>query len=538
MERKWWTLAIVVTAIFMLLIDITVVNVALPQIEKSLGASFSELQWVIDAYSLALATFVLNAGALADLVGRRKVFVAGVTLFTASSTACGLASTPLFLIVCRGVQGIGGAVMFATSLAIIAQAFTGAERGIAFGVWGATAGAAVAIGPLVGGVLTTGIGWEWIFFVNGPIGIAAIAGALLRMDESRDPGASRLDWQGLVTLSGGLSLLVYALLRGEDHGWRSLFTLSCFAGAAVLLVLFVVTQVRQKRPMVDLSLFRRPAFAGAQLTAFLLSLSFFGLFLYLTLYLQNVLGYSALGAGIRLLPVSVASFAVAPLAGRLSAKVPVRLLMGGGLALVGGGLVLMAGLGSASSWTALVPGFALVGIGIGLTNPPLASTAVSVAPRDRSGMASGVNNTFRQVGIATGVAALGAVFQSRIRSHLVEALQGTPAAAHTGQLARAASSGAIGRALEHVPVQAREQVAAAARSSFVASLDTLFWISAVIAFAGAVAALVLVRDSDLDSGEEVADEPTTREARVREVEPTRRGSDVDLEPRGAESGSS
>ena len=516
LERKWLTLVVVVTAIFMLLIDITVVNVALPDIERALHASFTDLQWVIDASSLALATFVLNAGALADRIGRRKVFVGGLALFTAASIACGLATSPLFLIVCRGVQGIGGAVMFATSLALIAQGFTGRDRGIAFGVWGATAGAAIAIGPLIGGVLTTGIGWEWIFFVNGPIGVAAIVGALRYIDESRDPEAARLDWIGLVTLSAGLSLLVYTLLRGNDHGWTSFFTLAFFGGAGLLLALFVLAQTRQERPMVDLGLFRRPAFVGAQTTAFLLSLSLYGLFLYITLYLQNVLGYSALEAGIRLLPLSAAAFVAAPIAGRLSEAVPVRWLLGVGLGLVGAGLVLMHGLSQESGWTALLAGFVVAGAGSGLVNPPLASTAIGVAPQQRSGMASGINNTFRQVGIATGVAALGAIFQSQIHGRLSSALAGTPAESHVDRLSQAAASGAIGRALGNLPPQARDQVAAAARGAFVDGLDRLFWISAALAFLGAILALVLVRGSDFEQHGEPADEETPE--RGRELE--------------------
>jgi EmrB/QacA subfamily drug resistance transporter len=496
--RTWWPLGVIVTGIFMLLVDITIVNVALPQIGHSLDASFTELQWVIDAYALVLATFMLSAGALADLYGRKKIFVGGLAVFTAASILSGLATSPLFLILARGVQGIGGAALFATSLALIAQSYRGRERGIAFGVWGAVAGAAVAIGPLLGGVLTTGIGWEWIFFVNGPIGAVAILAALRVLDESSDPDAARLDWFGLVTFAGGIFLIVSALLRGNDHGWAAPTTLASFTGGAVLLVLFVVAQIREERPMVDLGLFRRRAFVGAQTTAFLLSCSYFGLFLYLALWLQNVLGYSALGAGLRLLPISMCAFLVAPIAGRLSASVPVRLLMGAGLGLITLSMLLMEGLSPDDGWTALLAGFVVGGLGLGLTNPPLASTAISVAPRERSGMASGVNNTFRQLGLATGVAALGAVFQSRIHSHLADALGGTPAGQHVDELAHAASSGAIDQALGAVPAAAREQVATAARSAFVSGLNALFWISAALAALGAVLAFVLVRSEELD----------------------------------------
>lgn len=475
MHRKWWTLIAVSVAIFMLLLDITVVNVALPAIQRSLHSSFQDLQWVVDAYSLMLAAVLLTGGALADLFGRRLLFTVGLVVFTASSAVCGLSSTPLMLNLARGVQGIGGALMFATSLALLAEAFHGRERGTAFGVFGAVTGIAVAVGPLVGGVITSGIGWEWIFFVNVPIGVAAVALTLTRVHESRDPHATGIDWAGLVTFSGALFLLVFALVRGNSSGWGSTKIVGMLAGAAVLFVLFLVAELRQRRPMLDLSLFRRPAFAGASLVAFTLSASAFAMFLYLTLYIQDVLHYSPLQAGLRFLPTTLVMFAVAPIAGRLSAHVPIRLLLGIGLLLVGGGLLLMSMVTPSSSWTALIPGFVVQGAGVGLVNPALASAAIGVVPHNRSGMASGANSTFRQVGIATGIAGLGAVFQHDIAHRL---------AAH-GPSAHG-----------HAPVVAGMVAGHAARVAFVDSLDTLFVISAAVAFAGAVAAFALVRQRD------------------------------------------
>src|SRR2546421_3989682 len=268
MHRKWWTLIAVCVATFMLLLDITIVNVALPDIERQLHASFSELQWVVDAYALMLAALLLTAGALADLFGRRIVFATGLALFTLASLACGLAPTAVTLDLARGFQGIGGAVMFATSLALLAQEFEGRERGTAFGIWGATIGGAVAIGPLVGGALTEGLGWEWIFFVNIPIGIGAVALTLLRVPESRDPDARGVDWAGVATFSSALFLLVYALIRGNDEGWGSPLIVGMLVGAIALLVVFFVVEVRQERPMLDLTLFRRPTFAGVSIAAF------------------------------------------------------------------------------------------------------------------------------------------------------------------------------------------------------------------------------------------------------------------------------
>jgi len=494
--HKWWTLGLVCVSIFMLLLDITVVNVALPQIQRSLSASFTDLQWVIDAYALALAVLVLNAGALSDILGRKRIFMAGLGLFSVASLACGLAPTAESLIVFRGLQGIGGAIMFATSLALINHAFPPRERGTAFGIWGATVGFAVAIGPLIGGALVTSAGWRWIFFVNVPIGAAAVMLSIPHLAESRDPRDRRIDWPGLFTLSGGLALLVYALLRGNSEGWGSPLIVGFLAGAAVLLGVFVWIEATSPHSMIDLQLFRIPAFTGAQLVAFTLSASMFSMFLYLTLYLQNVLGLSALGAGVRLLPISMLIFVLAPIAGRLTTVVPVRLLMAGGLALIGVGLLLMSGLTPRSTWTALLAGFLVSGAGVGMTNAPLASTAIAVAPGRQAGMASGVNNTFRQVGIATGIAGLGAIFTSHVQSAIRAGLAGTALAGRAGAIGQAVSSGAIARVARTLPPPERERVVHVARSAFVGGLNDILVVASVLAFTGAILSVVLVRDRD------------------------------------------
>jgi EmrB/QacA subfamily drug resistance transporter len=496
MDRKWWTLIAVCIATFMLLMDITVVNVALPDIQRELHASFSELQWVVDAYSLMLAALLLTAGSLADLFGRRLVFTAGLVIFTLASLLCGLSGSAVVLDLMRAVQGVGGALMFATSLALLAQEFRGRERGTAFGAWGASIGAAVAIGPLVGGVLTEGLGWEWIFFVNIPVGIACVALTLLRVPETRDPNARGVDWLGVTTFSSALFLLVFALIRGNAEGWGSTLIVGMLAAAVVLLVLFFVVELRQERPMLDLSLFRKPTFAGASIVAFALSASMFAMFLYITLYVQNILGFSPLEAGLRFLPITLVSFFVAPVAGRLAAQWPVRAFLSTGLVLIGVGLLLMGGLSATSRWTHLLAGFVLAGVGIGLINPPLAQTAVGVVPPERSGMGSGINNTFRQVGIATGIAGLGAVFQHNVQVKAAEKLAALPGV-RPARLAEMISSGEVPQAIASVPPgPTRGIVAAAARESFISGLNELFVIAAVIAFAGAVLAAVLVRQRD------------------------------------------
>src|SRR3954462_6900988 len=345
MARKWWTLLAVSVATFMLLLDITVVNTALPSIQKDLGASFTDLQWVIDAYALSLAALVLSAGSLADRLGRRRVFAAGLAIFTVASGLAALAPDPTFLNVSRAIQGVGGAVMFAVSLALVAQEFApGRERGTAMGAYGATIGVAVAVGPLVGGALTDGLGWRSIFYLNAPIGLAALVLTYLKLRESRDPNATRVDWPGVATFSAALFVLVLGLLRGNVEGWGSTLIVSLFAGAAVLMAAFIAIERRVKEPMLPLGLFKRPAFPGVQIAAFAVSGSMFALFLYLTLYLQNYLGLSPLEAGVRYLPITLLSFVVAPFAGMALAKIQARYLLGAGLGLVGVGLTLMGGL--------------------------------------------------------------------------------------------------------------------------------------------------------------------------------------------------
>jgi EmrB/QacA subfamily drug resistance transporter len=500
-EHKWWTLTAVCVATFMLLIDITIVNVALPDISKSLHSTFSDLQWVIDAYALGLAALLLTWGSTSDRLGRRFIFVVGLGIFSAASLCCALSTTPLMLNLARAVQGVGGAAMFATSLALLASAFQGRERGTAVGIWGATIGAAVAIGPLVGGVLTEGIGWEAIFYVNIPIGIGAIYISLTRVAESKDPNAGPTDWVGLVSFSVSLFLLIFALVRGNPEGWGSTLIVSFLVGAVVLMVIFVIVESRIRYPMFDLALFRVPTFTGACIAAFALSASMFSLFLYLTLYIQNGLGYSPLQAGLRFLPLSLLSFFVAPIAGRLSARVPIRLLMGSGMALVGVAILLMRGLTASSGWTALLAGFIVAGIGVALVNAPLASTAVSVVPPERAGMGSGINSTFRQVGIATGTAGLGALFQHLLSSRA------------EGPLARVPAE-ALAQGRPPIPGAAAHH---AYLALFTDALNDLFLVAAIVAFAGAALSFALIRQRDfaaVEAGAPPAAAPATEEPEV------------------------
>ena len=507
MDRKWWTLAAVLIGVFMLLLDVTIVNVALPEIQRDLGSSFSDLQWVIDAYALTLASTLLVSGSVADLIGRRRVFVIGLVVFSLASLGCGLVSTPLHLNLFRGVQGVGGGMMFATSLALIAQAFQGRERGTAFGAFGAVTGASVAVGPVLGGVLTDAFGWEAVFLVNIPVGVFAVALTLIKVAESRDPNPAGIDFPGAVTLTGSLFLLIFALVRGNDAGWGSTQIVAFLTGAAVLLAAFVAIETRRENPLFDLTLLRKPAFLGASLAAFCLSASMFAMFLYLTLYLQGVLDYSPLEAGLRFLPVSVLSFVVGPIAGRLSERMPVRTLMGGGLTLVGLGLILMHGVTASDDWTTLLAGFLVAGVGVGLVNPPLASTAIGVVEQRRSGMASGINSTFRQVGLATGIAGLGAIFQHKVGVAVADGLAGTPAAGRADEFASAVAVGATEKAAGAAPAPMRGQLIELGHEAFISGLNALLIVTAVVALIGAIGSAVLVRQRDFVAHGAPAPEP-------------------------------
>jgi len=507
-DPKWWTLTAVCTGVFMLLLDITIVNVALPDIQEQLDASLSDLQWVIDAYALSLAALLLTAGSLADLFGRRRVFVIGLLLFTIGSVACGAAQDIFFLQVSRAFQGIGGAAMFATALALLAAAFHGKDRGTAFGVFGATTGVAVAIGPVLGGALTSGLSWRWIFFVNVPICLVALAVSLTKVVESKDRHAGRPDWIGFVTFSVALGSLVYGLIEAGKDGWGETRVLASFVASAALLVAFVISQLLQEHPMFDLGLLRKPTFTGGLVAAFGLSASMFSLLTYLVIYVQNVLGYSAVATGVRFLYLSVASFFAAAIAGRLSERVPVKWLIGPGFLVLGTGLLLIIGIQTDSSWTHLIAGMIVSGVGIGMINPPLASTAVGVVPVARAGMASGVNSTFRQVGIATGIAALGSIFSQQIgdavRPELAsrvppQALDGLTAALSGGQVqpaARAAQAAAARNGGPAAGQQAFDLIQRVGTSAVVDALNHITLIAAVLAFASGLLSLLLIRQRD------------------------------------------
>jgi EmrB/QacA subfamily drug resistance transporter len=491
-RTNWWTLIAVCGATFMLLVDITIVQVALPRIHTELHTSFTELEWVIDAYSLTLAALVLMSGSLADRFGRKRVFVGGVAIFTISSLLCGIAQSGPTLDLARALQGVGGATMFATALALIAQDYQGRERGTAIAYWSATVGGAVAIGPLLGGALTDAFGWRWVFFVNLPIGAIVLAIAARRMVNIADPNTKRLDFAGLVTFSSSLFLLIFGLLRGNGEGWSSTIILASLIGAAVLMGLFLVAELKQERPMFDLSLFRNRSFSGVSVATFAIGAGMFAVFPYITFYLQNLLSYSPFEGGLRILPATLPAFVVPVLVRRLGSRISPGILLGSGLAVTTVGLVLMSRISTDSRWTALLPGLLLAGIGIGIANPTIAHIALGVVAPARSGMASGISNTFRIGGLATGIAALGAVFEQGVRAKIELLL---PSSGHALAPTIVASGPHVAAA--RVAVTAQTQTVHAGTIAFVAGMHSLLLVGAVCVGIGALSAFLFIRSRDL-----------------------------------------
>jgi EmrB/QacA subfamily drug resistance transporter len=455
-NRKWWTLAAVAFGLFMIMLDNTVVNVALPSIGRDLHVQISSLEWVVTAYALTFAALLITGGKLGDLMGRRRIFIIGIAIFTLSSLACGLATTSAFLIGARAVQGVGAALMNPASLSIITATFPPRERGQAIGIWAGVSAMALAIGPLVGGLIVDNLNWNWIFFINVPVGVAGIIVSQLVIKESRDTAHEQsVDVPGLVTSSAGLFALTFALIEGNRHGWTSPEIVGLFAAAVALLVGFVVLEHYQRLPMLDLSLFRIGSFTGANLVAMLVSLGMFGVFFFVSLYIQNILGWSATKAGASFLPMTILIILVAPIAGKLSDRIGSRWLMGGGMTLVSISLLLYQRVGLHSTFWTLLPAMLLGGVGMAMTMSPMTAAAMASVPVDKAGVGSGVLNSFRQLGGSLGIALMGAILASYVTTSHPHSLEGA--------------------------------------QQFVNGLHAALLVAAVITFLAAVVAVVLVR---------------------------------------------
>jgi EmrB/QacA subfamily drug resistance transporter len=486
-NRRWWTLAAMCFALFMIMLDNTVVNVALPSIQEDLGASLSSLEWTVNAYTLTFAVLLVTGGRLGDILGRRRMFLSGVVVFAVSSAAIGLAPDQGWLVAGRAIQGVGAAFMMPATLSIITVTFPAEERGKAIGTWAGVSALALAIGPVVGGALTEYVSWRAIFFLNLPVAVGAVAVTLFAAHESRDESTRHtIDWPGIFSISAGLTALVLALIEGNSWGWGSPEIVALLATAAVGLVAFAVIELRVREPMVDFSLFRSATFLGTNAVAFIVSFAMLAMFFFTALYMQNILGYSAIEAGVRFLPSTLMIVAIAPLAGRLTDKIGPRPLIVAGLSLVTVALFLQTRIDLDTGYGLLLPAFVLMGIGMALTMSPMSTAAMNAVAPQKAGVASGILSMSRMVGGTFGVAALGALFTHLARNELADSLAGSGIGKaqqeHLVNALGAASDGA------NLPPVAAE----AAHNAFIHALASGMWLSAAVAATGAVVAFFLI----------------------------------------------
>ncbi len=487
-NSRWWTLAAMCFALFMIMLDNTVVNVALPSIQRDLRASLSALEWTVNAYTLTFAVLLVTGGRLGDIFGRRRMFLFGVVVFGLSSAALGLAPSDTFLVMFRAVQGVGAAFMMPATLSIITQAFPPHQRGTAIGTWAGVSALALAIGPVVGGFLTEYVSWRAIFFINPPIAIGAVAVALFAARESRDETVPKtVDFPGIAAITIGLTALVLALVEGNNWHWGSPRIIALFATAVVGLVAFGVLETRVRWPMLDFGFFRSRTSLGANLVAFIISFAMFAQFFFLALYMQNILHYSPLQAGLRFLPSTVVIIFMGPLAGRLTDRVGSRPLMTLGLVMVGGALLIQSGLTTHTGYGRLLPGFVLMGLGLGLVMSPMSTAAMNAVDRTKAGAASGVLSMSRMVGSTFGVATMGALVATIGRSKLDSALPHVPSATRSTLASSLAAGGPPGG--HHAPAQ----IVSAVREAFVSALGTGLEVSAFVILVGAALAWVLIQ---------------------------------------------
>jgi EmrB/QacA subfamily drug resistance transporter len=495
--RKLITLIVVCASTFMLPLDYTIVAVALHDIQQNLGASFIDLQWVINGYTLAFAAFVLAGGSLADLFGRRRLFLIGMTIFGLSSLTSGLAPTPLILNLARGVLGLGAALMFAAALPLLVMEFEGAERAKAFGVFGAVVGLGAALGPFLGGIIVGTLGWRWAFLVNVPVIVVLVGLTMSKVRESRDPNAHIIDWGGLCSFTSFCFFFFYAIINGNEDGWTSLVILGCFGVAAVMLRAFIVIELHHHYPMFDLTLFRNATFVGASTPAIVLSVAFWGPFLYFPMYYQSALEYSAFEAGSAVLPFAIPLFVMGPIGGWLSLRLSSRALLGLGQFLVGAGSLLLLMPGPDATWLAFSLGAVVSGSGAGLINGEMTNIALSLVPAERSGMASGINSTARQVGVAIGFAGLGAILSDAI----ADSFQGLMAGHAIGaQVATLVVKGDLTAAMAAVPVPLRDSVLRAAHGAVYHGFHVIVTIAGVVGIAGAIFSYITVRQVRPEDG--------------------------------------
>ena len=497
-NRRWWALGAMCFALFMIMLDNTVVNVALPSIQRGLHASTSSLEWTVNAYTLSFAVLLVTGGRLGDLFGRRLVFLTGVVIFALSSGAIGFSPDDSWLVAWRAVQGVGAALMMPATLSIISNAFAPHERGKAIGTWAGVSALALAIGPVVGGFLVESVSWQSIFFLNLPVAAAAVVVTLWAVRESRDETVERsVDIPGIVTLTVGLAALVLALVEGNGWGWGSGRVLALFAVAVIGLVAFVFAEVRGRVPMVDFAFFRARSFLGANVVAFIVSFAMLAMFFFIALYLQNIRHYSPLQAGVRFLPSTAMIIVIGPLAGRLADRVGPRKLMTFGLLAVAGALFWQSQLTATSGYSAIVGGFVLMGIGMGFVMSPMSTAAMNAVEASKAGVASGILSMSRMVGGTFGVAVLGALMATLGRNRIDQLLPGLPASARA-RLADNLGAAGLGHGVPPRVVQA-------SHDAFVYALQNGLRIGAGVAALGAFIAYATIADRPAPVSAEAVD---------------------------------
>src|SRR5436190_19274121 len=493
-NRKWWTLAAMCFALFMVMLDNTVVNVALPSIQRDLHASISSLEWTVNAYTLTFAVLLVTGGRMGDIFGRRTMFLFGVIAFASSSALIGFAPSQTLLVAGRALQGIGAAFMMPGTLSIISDAFPPQERGRAIGTWAGVSALALAIGPVVGGFLTDYVSWRAIFFLNLPVAAGAVAVTLFAARNSRDETVERsIDIPGIVSLTVGLTALVLALIEANRWGWNSTEIIALLVTAVVGLVGFVLIETHTRVPMVDFSFFRSRTFVGENLVASVISFAMLAQFFFLALYMQNILGYDALATGVRFLPSTLMIVVVAPIAGRLADKIGPKIPILAGLTLLALALFIQSQMDDTTGYGTLLPAFMIMGVGIALTMSPMSTAAMNSVQVAKAGVASGILSMNRMVGGSLGVAVTGAVFQSLFKSRLHEQVDGTALAKWpAGKMFEAVSSGQTAQLTRGVPKEQAQQVTHVARDAFIHALAGSLRLSFVIVIVGAVVAAFLI----------------------------------------------
>jgi EmrB/QacA subfamily drug resistance transporter len=506
-RTKYMTLGTLCFALFMAMLDSTVVNLALPTIQAKLGAGLSGLQWIVDAYVLTLAALLLTGGTLGDMYGRRLAFVTGAGLFTLGSLACALAPSIDVLIAARAFQGVGAAVMMPSTLSILTNTFPDpGERARAIGIWAGVSGLALAVGPLIGGAMVDGWGWQSIFYINIPVGIIAIVLAMIFVPESSDRAGRSLDLPGQVLAIVGLGTLTYAFIEAENYGWTSTRILTCFAIAAVTLSVFVFVETHSKSPMLQLEFFRNRVYTGAQLVGLLMSFGFFGVIFFLSLFMQQVQGYSPTGAGVRQLPTTLGVMVMAVLSGRIVARIGPRLPIAVGMGITGAALLLMTTVQYNTPYSHWWYFMALTGIGVGLVMSPMTAAIMGSVPPARSGMASATANTVRQLASALGIAVLGTIVTSRFTHLLDSALAALDLpAAVVARVEQIASQGGGAAAQTSQAAPPGVDVAAihqAVDIQFTSAIHVALWISGALLLIGVPIALTMIRTSHAPSPQE------------------------------------